>query len=1112
MSAENSYLDRLVVDAKLKIGIVASYLSNFRLTILLILTIIVGGTISYFNIPQRLNPQINIPIVSIVTILPGASPQDIESLITIPVEDSISTIDRIDTITSTSRENMSIVTVQFTSGINPKSAEQEIQSAVNKITNLPEDAIDPSVKAFDFEDTPIWTFALSTNENIPSLMRFADRLETAIKKSDKVDRVTMSGFEEQEIQIVIQPEKLRQFGLNPIQLGQTIKKLASSYPAGNINTDKNTVSLTINPRITTINDLRTIRITVQGKIVQLGDISEITQRSKDNQTKSFLATQEKEASRVVTFFVYKTQSADINQASDEVRKIVAETLDKSNGKFKETTILNTSDEIRTQFNDLIHEFSITIVLVFLCLFTFIGLRQALISSITIPLTFLASFIFMPMFGISINFLTLFAFLLSLGLLIDDTIVIVSAMTTYYRSGKFTIQETGLLVWKDFIVPIWSTTLTTIWAFVPLLLATGIIGEFIKPIPIVISLVMISSTAIAVLVTLPLMMIILKPQFPSRVITLFRIIFFIVAISIIVALAPKNILLPLVILSYFIVLYILIKIRGNIKQSTKNIISNNTSLQYITNLAKKYVDKPILNIEVISSAYKKIIFKILDSKKARIQVIAAIIIFSVVSYALVPLGLVKNEFFPMTDAQNIYINIEFPSGTNLETITAESTEVLNKLRKTKDTKFISADIGREAGNSSMSPGNGQSTVAYTLHLIDAHNRKRTSMEIAETLRKEYKSYSKGKLSVIEESGGPPAGADLQIELSGDDLSTTDSYAQKIMEYLKKRPGVNNISSSLKPGTSQIVFVPNEDELAKNNITIDTIGYYMRLFANGFEMDSIKFEGNSNEQERVLLKLGYNNQEVTDLGRITIPTQTGTSLPIESLGKFETQQSPTQITRSERKRTITVSAGVDVTKTNITEEGTQLENFANTLQLPDGYSWKTGGVNEENSKSIQSIIQAMGVAFVLILLTMVIQFGSFRQAFIALIVIPLAVSAVFFVFALTGTPLSFPALIGILALFGIIVTNSMFIIDKINLNQREGMAFKEAIADAGSSRLEPIVLTKLSTVLGLLPITLAEPLWRGLGGAIIAGVLLASTFMLFFIPVVYYSFFINDEKIK
>lgn len=1110
MSNEQSYLDRLKFTPNLRNGVISSYLNNFRLTILLLLAILIGGIVNYFNIPQRLNPEIKIPIVSVVTILPGASPQDVESLITIPLEDQISSLNGVDTLSSSSQENLSRITIQFRSGIDPKEAEREVKTAVDKATDLPDDALDPTVKAFDFEDQPIWTFAVSTKEELPTLMRFTEKLKNAIDKSDKVDRIVTSGFEEREVQVVIEPEKLRQLGINPQLLLASVRTAAKSFPAGTVDTGKNSLSLTIDPQIETIQDIRELRVNIQGTSVRLGEVAEVTERPKDNQAKSFLASAHDAPKRVVTFYVYKTQGSDINQTSDEVKKIVNETFQKEDGKFQQTNILNTSDEIRKQFTDLIGEFATTILLVFICLLLFVGLRQAIISSITVPLTFLSAFALMPLFGISINFLTLFAFLIALGLLIDDTIVIVSAMTTYFNTNRFSPLETGRLVWKDYIIPIWSTTITTIWAFVPLLLASGIIGEFIKPIPIVISIVMISSTAIAVLITLPLMMIILKPQIPRRVLTLLRILFFFGAVGLIVSLAPKTPLLPLVVLSYFAVLYILIKIRKPVSASMSNKIPNNSLIAKISRKIKYHIDHPILHLETLAEKYKNLIRRVLQSKSARRKTLIAIITFALVSYALVPLGLVKNEFFPKTPGNTVYMNVEFPSGSNLSSITDEAITLLESLRHTEGIEYVQADVGR-AIQTDMAGGGGANYVGYTMHLPPEKERKIESIEIAEKLREKYKNYTHGKVSVVEDTNGPPAGADIQIELSGDDLATVDNYANKIMTYLQDRKGITNINKSLKPGPSQIVFIPNQEELARNNITIDQVGFWMRLFASGLELENIKFKGNGSDEERIVLKLGYGNQTPDEISKITIPSGQ-TAIPLLSLGRLESQASPTQIARTDRKRTITVSAAIVPGQANTTEEGQKLEQFADSLKLPDGYAWQTGGVNEENTKSVQSIIQAMGVAFILILLTMVVQFGSFRQAFIALVVIPLAISSVFFVFALTGTPLSFPALIGVLALFGIIVTNSMFIIDKINLNRKEGMTFSESVADAGASRLEPIVLTKLCTVLGLLPITLSEPLWRGLGGAIISGVLLASTFMLLFIPVVYYMFFAKEEEQK
>ncbi len=392
------------------------------------------------------------------------------------------------------------------------------------------------------------------------------------------------------------------------------------------------------------------------------------------------------------------------------------------------------------------------------------------------------------------------------------------------------------------------------------------------------------------------------------------------------------------------------------------------------------------------------------------------------------------------------------------------------------------------------------------MLDKKKRTKTSIEIAENLRKQFNDYSTGKISVIEQSGGPPAGADLQIKLLGPDLGVLNIYADKISTYLKSQTGVTNVEKSIKPGTSALVFTPDLQKLAQVGVTTDMLGLALRTYASGLTLDEVNFTPGDTQKQDIVFRLAHNPARVDSIDTITVQTPTG-AIPITTLGNLSPKANPTVITREGGKRslsvTATVTAGYSVSQKNKT-----LETFANGLNLPTGYSWQTGGVNEENAKSVQSILQAMVIAFILILVTMVIQFHSYRQAIIVLLVIPLAVSSVFVLFALTGTPLSFPALIGVLSLFGIVVTNSMFIVDKININLRQRMPFNEAIADAGSSRLEPIILTKLCTVLGLLPITLAEPLWRGLGGAIISGLLISSTIMLLFIPVVYYSWFKAD----
>lgn len=1108
---KKSYLERLQFDPKLLQGVVSKYIMNIRIVMLLALTICLLGVMSYINLPKRLNPEVKIPIVTVSTILPGASPQDMESLVSIPLEDQLRSVKGIDTISSSSQENASFITMQFLSSVNQDDAKKNVQSIVDSFTDLPSDAQKPVVTALDFEDQPIWTFALMDKGDERSLMNLSDELKKKITDLSKVDRVLTSGYDEQEVVISVQPEKMQQFGVNPLQLSQTIKKELASYPAGSVQNSNNQFALTIDPSINQVADLRNIPLQIQGKTMNLSDFASVSLRTKLDQTKSFVEFpgQSTQPQRAVTFYVYKTTSSNIDEAGAQVKKAVDEFQQKYPNQVSIETFSNTSDKINKQFDDLLKEFRSTILLVFVCLFLFLGLRQALISSITVPLTFLSAFFFMQFFGMSINFLSLFAFLLALGLLVDDTIVTVSAMTTYYKTGKFTPQETGLLVWRDTIVPIWSTTITTIWSFVPLLLSTGIIGEFIKPIPIVVTLTMISSTAIAVLITLPLMIVLLKPSFPPRVKMFAQIALLLISFVVLGLFLSKNILFPVIGILYILLLVVFYRVLPKFVQALGSGINKHPLLQKVAQRGQKYMNHGVIDVEGFSQAYYRLITRILDSKSARIKVIVAIVIYAVVSFMLLPMGFVKTEFFPKSDQDMLYVGIDYPSGTPIQVTEQEGEKVLATLKNTPNTQFTIMETGKTAPGATGASGNSASSVLFSLHLKPKEDRTVDSMTIAENLRKQFANYTDGKLSVVEASGGPPAGADLQIKLLGDDLNQLDGYANKLEAYLAKQKGVTNIDKSIQSGTSRLVFVPDYAKLSDAGISVDLLGLSMRTFASGFTLDSINFDKSRPDKTDIVFKVATDNVDPNQLSAMSVTNAAGVSYPLLTLGHMETRFNPTVITRENGKRTMSVMASV-TTGYSATELNKGLEKAADDLKLPPGYSWATGGVNEENAKSVASILQAMVLAFILILITMVVQFGSFRQAVIVLIVIPLAVSSVFLLFSITGTPLSFPALIGVLSLFGIVVTNSMFIVDKININKRQGMKLKEAIADAGSSRLEPIILTKLCTVFGLLPVTLADPLWRGLGGAIISGLLISSTIMLLFIPAVYYTLYKGSEE--
>ncbi len=1102
-----SYLSQLRYDPKLNNSLAGKYLKNFRIPILLIIVTVILGIFAFVSIPRRLNPEINIAIVTISTIMPGAGPEDVESLVTIPLERSIGNVEGIDTLNSTSQESSSNIQIQFLSSVNGDEALNDVQKAVDSVSNLPEDSNTPDVRLLDFEDLPFWTFTLTSKSNdTASLMRFSDELKDKVEDVSQVDRVQNTGLDSQTIEIIMDLKKARDYNLDPLSLSQLVRSSAKALPAGQVNSNSSSFSLTINREIISLEDIRNLVIQTGNTSVRLGDIAAISERSASGQQNSYFTLKGKKPSQAVQFFVFRKQNANIDRAFKETEKVVEAELQKHHGEFQLSTIENTNDLINEQFGDLYREFANTIILVFILLFIFLGLRQGIISNITVPLTFLSTLAVIQALGYTLNFLTVFSFLLTLGILIDDTIVVVAAMTRYYKTGNFTPYQTGVMVWRDFIVPLWSSAITTIWGFVPLLLASGIIGEFIKSIPVVVTTSMILSTLIAVLITIPLMIVFLKPEFPRRVRILFIVLGVLLFFGLLIGLSPKNVLMPLILFLGTIFLVILFKVRVQLWTGYKNFLKSNPRAQVVVNKIKNVSDHGIINIEKLSERYRVVIESILRSKSARNKTLIAIIAFTIIAYLLLPLGLVKNEFFPKEDAELLYVNVELPAGTNNEIANREALFLSQQLNKTEYLDYMAT----EQGNSFDASGNrarNSSNILFTLHLVDEKERKPTSGDIAENIRQQFADYTHGKLSVVELSGGPPAGADVQIKLLGEDLGVLNQYADKLVAYLKKQPGLVNVDKSIKAGTSKVVFVPDKTQLAKNGISVDQLGLWLRTYASGFTLDSVLF--GDKEKDITFRTNSYDNQSLEELSSIDIPLRTGQTVPLASLGTFKLETNPSTITREDQKRTISVFAGV-AQGVNIPEKNTELLKYAESLNLPSGYRIATGGVNEENERSVQSILQAMIIAFLLIAVTMVIEFKSFRQAFIAMAMIPISVAGVFYIFALARTPLSFAALIGVLALFGIVMRHAIVVLEKINENREHGMNLHDSIADAAASRLEPVLLTSLATIVALIPITVADPFWRGLGGAIIAGLLFTGALKLFFVPVLYYNFFHEKNK--
>ncbi len=1113
-SDEGSYISKITFNP-LDFGrMLSGYVTNMRLVVLLLCSLVIAGISSYITLPRTLAPEINITIVTVSSVLPGATPEDVEQLLLDPLEDELESIDGVDTMTGTASAGSAVVVLQFLSGINQITAMADVRDAVSAIGELPEDATTPVVRLVDFEDEPILRYAIIGDADATSRERLMATLSDRLEEISIVDRIELSGVPTQEVQIVIDEQKRAALGIDVRTIQDALSASLKSLPTGSARSETSLFGLAIDRSVYTLEDVRQVRFRQDGVQYTLGDIAMVMEAPVPGNVPSLLTTPDGVTQGVATIDVYRTIGAKISDVTTRVESVM-ERFFAENSNFSFIEIANTNTDIEEQFQDLVGNLSITVGLVFLVLLLFVGVRQASVAALSIPLVFMATFITMQITGISINFLSLFSLLLALGLLVDVTIVVVSAMTKYYRSGRFNAREAGLLVWKDYLVTLSVTTLTTVWAFVPLLLATGIIGEYIKPIPIIVSSMLVASVAIGFLIILPLMVWLFEISMPRRVrffLTIFGGILGIFVVQGILSGFSISIpgwgwllVLPVLFLLIFITLYIMRDVVHALGRSIKRLYEK-TGRRFGDDMSNGFIDA-----RRIERVYRRVLTRMILKKGGRRRIVAMVALFFIFSVSLVAFGLVRGEFFPGEDQDQFYMHLELAEGTRAEASLERAREVLPQLFITDEIIRVQTQVGFGVSSEGAPTGGGSNDTLFTVDLTPGEERTISSQQIVADFRNAefVQQYPFGTIRVAEIGSGPPAGADITVKLIGDELSVLNEKADELIAYLNETSGVTNARKSVLEGTAKISFVPNEQIMNAQGVTRGEIASAMSLFGNGVKIEEdITFDDLTDERD-IVVRTSQDRAALENLETLTVTAADGFQLPLGALGTFELVTNPTQINHEGGDRVLTVEAGVNDGE-DVGAINREVATFADTdLNLPIGYLWQTGGANEESQESTNSILQAMVLALILIFLTLIILLNSYRKSFIVLLVIPPAISGVFFVFALTGMPLSFPALIGVLALFGIVINNSIIIIDQINKNRAQGLSFDDAVVDGAASRLDPIMMSSMTTIVGLLPITLSEPVWQGLGGAIISGLIFSGTIMLFFIPTVYYMMFEKEE---
>ncbi|EKE27418.1 MAG: acriflavin resistance protein [uncultured bacterium (gcode 4)] len=1048
---KSKYLDQLQYDKKLDDSWFSFFLERSRFLFLLIAIIFIAGFISLRSLPLESSPEVQIWIWTVVTTLPWASPEIIEDLVTKKIEQQISKIKWIDTMTSTSRNSASIITVQFKSNVDIPTVMSELKDKADLAQkDLPTDANDSVVSEISLDDSPIWIFAIAWKYDGFKLYEYAKKIKDELEWNTLISEVQISGWDQTEYRIEYDPKKLESLWLNSDWVNKIISALNFTVPLWEMGVDKYTHTVTIDERYFDIQKLKDLIIskTWNTWIIYLKDVANVFEAPVKRTRISRLSSLWSVPENAATLWVVKKRWWSIvdlvSQWETALEKLKESSIIPKDIQI--TTILDQSERIKLDQHSLIRDWSITIFLVFMTLFLIIWIKEALVAWISAPLVFLVTFSVMAYAGQTLNFLSMFALILSLWLLVDDAIVVISAINQYKNTWKFTTRESALLVLRDYRNVLISTTLTVVWIFSAMLFMTWIMGKFIFSIPFIITVTLISSLLIALTIN------------PALAVTF----------------------------------------DGSGSQKKKSRFS-------------RFFEKWFIKLDRIEIFYENILEKVLKSRKGSIKFLLVIFGVFILSLALPVTWILKNDFFPKTDQDLFFINVEAEPGVKLD-VTSELVKPMEeRLRKESEVQSFTTTIWTLS--SMWAIGWGWSiwwnTASMTVNLVKKEYwRKESSISIAERLRNEFSKIKEIKVTVVELAWWPPAWADFQVQIAWDSFEVMDKISNDYKKILATIPWAINIDTSRKPVPLEFRFSFNSEKLALYDLTLPQVWLFLRNV-----IDWTKVTNVYKWTDDIAVKTIYNQESSDTLDKIKdlkIMNNRWQYVYLRDILDNKLDSSTSSILRIDQKRIVSVVASASK-QTNWAQILAEFNKKTENYKLPSWYELLLGWANEENQKSVESLLVALVFWMFFIIATLVILFDSYKQSVLVLSTIPLSLIWVFVWLVIFGQPLSFPGLIWLVALFWIVVRNWIILFDKINANIKEWIEFKESIIDAVKTRLEPVFLTSICTVLWMIPLTVSNPTWTSLWLSIIFWLTVSTFFTLIVLPTLYFIF-IKDRKLR
>lgn len=1037
-------------------------------TAIYILTVILSlvGLMAYLNLPKEQFPEIKIPQIIVQTIYPGTSPENMENLVSKPIEKQVKNLTGIKKVTSNSFQDYSVVIAEFNTDVNVDKAKQDVKDAVDKARvdlpkNLPNE---PEVMDIDLSELPILYVNISGNYDLNKLKKYADRVKDNIESMKEIKRVDMVGGPEREIQINVDMFRMQAAGLTFNDIENTVAGENISATAGQVAMENQKRLLSIKNEFKTAEQIKNIVVkNQQGKAVYLRDIADV--RDDFEEQKSYARLDGK---NVITLNIIKAKGENLIQASDKIMALVDQM--KKDELPKDLSIVITGDQseqTRTTLHDLINTIIIGFVLVTIILMFFMGVTNALFVALSVPLSCALAFLIMPTLGFSLNMIVLFSFLLALGIVVDDAIVVIENTHRIFDNGKVPINKAAKWATGEVFLPVLSGTATTLMPFVPLAFWPGVIGSFLFYLPITLIVTLVASLLVAYIINPVFAVSFMKPHDPEHETKRKRF--------------TKR---DKALLVVFLALAVLFYIFGAIG------MGNFIIFVYLFILLEKYVFSKWIHTfqnktwPAFQDWYTKWLKRALANPG---KVVLGTIALFILSIVLVGIRGPKVVFFPDAEPNFTYVYLNMPVGTDQ----AYTNEVLMKLEKRvnealgidhkagKTNPVVKSVISNvtvgaidpNSGEVGDFPNKGKVTVAFVEF---AHRNGASTTELMEKIRASVKDIPGAEVTVDKESNGPPLPKPVVVEITGENLDTLVSTSERLKSYLQNKGigGVEELRSDFQARNPEIVFDLDRERMNTEGIATFTVVNNLRTAVFGKEISRFRDE---NDDYPITLRLmpeqRANIDAVRNMPIIFRDMGMGgliRNVPISAFADVRYATTYGGIKRKDQKRIITLSSNV-LSGYNENEVVAAVQRELNGFNAPSGINIRMGGQQEEQAETMGFLGNAFMIAMALIFLILVLQFNSFSKTLIILSAVIFSIIGVLLGLGIFKTTFSIAISgIGIVALAGIVVRNGILLVEFMDLMLKDGMSGYDAIVEAGRTRMTPVLLTATAAILGLIPL--------------------------------------------